>query len=109
MVRFEDALAAHADPRLSLHALCSAIDVPERTLRVCCNEFLGMSPTRYHLLRRLNTVRSALQRADPATASVAKIARRCEFSELGRFAATYHTVFGELPSTTLRRVIGEST
>jgi|GraSoi2013_100cm_1033763.scaffolds.fasta_scaffold00440_10 AraC-like DNA-binding protein len=109
MVRFEHALTAHVGPQLNMPELCAALGVSERTLRVCCNEFLGMSPTRYHLLRRLNTVRSALQRADPATASVAKIARRCEFSELGRFAATYHTVFGELPSTTLRRVIGEST
>src|SRR6202048_4912033 len=48
MGRFEDALAAPGHPHRSLHALCSAIDVPERTLRACCNEFLGMSPTRYH-------------------------------------------------------------
>jgi AraC-like DNA-binding protein len=102
MVRFEDALAAHADPRLSLHALCSAIDVPERTLRACCNEFLGMSPTRYHLLRRLNLARSALRRADPETTSVAEIARNHQFQELGRFAVAYRTVFGEMPSFTLR-------
>jgi transcriptional regulator GlxA family with amidase domain len=102
MVRFEDALAAHADPRLSLHALCSAIDVPERTLRACCNEFLGMSPTRYHLLRRLNLARAALRRADPETTSVAEIARNHQFQELGRFAVAYRTVFGEMPSFTLR-------
>jgi AraC-like DNA-binding protein len=109
MVRFEDALSAHVGPRLNMPELCAALGVPERTLRVCCNEFLGMSPTRYHRWRRLNTVRSALQRADPATASVASIARSCEFFELGRFAATYRIAFGELPSTTLRRVIQEST
>jgi transcriptional regulator GlxA family with amidase domain len=84
-------------------ALCSAIGVPERTLRVCCTEFLGMSPTRYLLLRRLNMARSALRRADPATASVAEIARSCQFQEPGRFAVTYRTIFGEMPSSTLRR------
>jgi len=109
MVRFEDVLSAHIGPRLNMPELCAAVGVSERTLRVCCNEFLGMSPTRYRLLRRLNTVRSALQRADPATASVGEIARSFEFSELGRFAATYRAVFGELPSTTLRCVIVEST
>jgi AraC-like DNA-binding protein len=109
MVRFEDALSAHVGPRLNVPKLCATLGVSERTLRVCCNEFLGISPTRYHLLRRLNTVRSALQRADPATASVAEIARSFEFSELGRLAATYRAVFGELPSTTLRRVMVEST
>ena len=71
-------------------ALCSAVGVPERTLRVCCTEFLGMSPTRYLLLRRLNMARSALRRANPANASVAEIARTYQFHEPGRFA-------GDLP------------
>jgi transcriptional regulator GlxA family with amidase domain len=75
-------------------ALCSAIGVPERTLRVCCTEFLDMSPARYLLLRRLNMVRSALRRADPETESVAEIARSCQFQEPGRFAVTYRTIFG---------------
>lgn len=43
MVRFEDALAVHGSPQVKIPALCSAIGVPERTLRVCCAEFLGMS------------------------------------------------------------------
>jgi AraC-like DNA-binding protein len=103
MVRFEDALSAHRGPRLNMPALCSAVGVPERTLRVCCTEFLGMSPTRYLLLRRLNLARSALRRADPATASVAEIARSHQFSEPGRFAVTYRAIFGEMPSSTLRR------
>jgi AraC-like DNA-binding protein len=102
MLRFEDALTAHRGPRLNLPALCADIGVPERTLRVCCAEFLGMSPTRYLLLRRLNMARSALRRANPATASVAEIARIHQFMEPGRFAVTYRTIFGEMPSTTLR-------
>jgi AraC-like DNA-binding protein len=102
MVRFEDALTGQSGPQLRIPALCAAIGVPERTLRVCCAEFLGMSPTRYLLLRRLNMARSALQRADPANASVAEIARSCQFLEPGRFAVTYRTIFGEMPSTTLR-------
>jgi AraC-like DNA-binding protein len=103
MVRFEDALTAHHGPRLNMPALCSAVGVPARTLRVCCTEFLGMSPTRYLLLRRLNMARSALRRADPTTASVAEIARSHQFSEPGRFAVTYRAIFGEMPSSTLRR------
>jgi AraC-like DNA-binding protein len=102
MIRFEDALAARIGRQPSMPALCAAIGVPERTLRVCCTEFLGMSPTRYLLLRRLNLVRSALQRADPETASVAEIARTYQFREPGRFAVTYRTIFGEMPSSTLR-------
>jgi AraC-like DNA-binding protein len=102
MMRFEDALATHGDPHLNMPAVCSAIGVPERTLRACCTECLGMSPTRYHLLRRLNLAHSALRRADPETTSVAEIARNHQFLELGRFAVAYRTVFGEMPSSTLR-------
>lgn len=103
MVRLEDELTRNTDRQLTMPEFCVAIGVPERTLRMCCAEFLGMSPTQYLLLRRLNRARSALLRADPATASVAEIARSCEFSELGRFAVTYRTLFGEVPSATLRR------
>ena len=103
MVRFEDALTAQAGRQPSMPELCADIGVPERTLRICCAEFLGMSPTRYLLLRRLNAVRSALRRADPTSVSVAEVARSHHFLELGRFAVTYRTVFGEMPSTTLRR------
>jgi AraC-like DNA-binding protein len=109
MVRFEDALTAHPGPPLNMPALCAAVGVPERTLRVCCTEFLAMCPTRYLLLRRLNMARSALRRADPATASVAEIARIHQFLEPGRFAVTYRTIFGEMPSSTLRRSLIKTT
>jgi AraC-like DNA-binding protein len=103
MRRFEEALGKRIDQKINMPALCAEIGVPARTLRMCCAEFLGVSPTRYVLLRRLNRVRWALRRADPSTASVAEIARSYQFLELGRFAVTYRTIFGELPSTTLQR------
>jgi AraC-like DNA-binding protein len=103
MVRFEEALSKRIDEKLSMPSLCAELGVPARTLRMCCAEFLGVSPTRYLLLQRLNKTRSALRRADPSTASVAEVARNHQFLELGRFAVTYRTTFGESPSTTLQR------
>jgi AraC-like DNA-binding protein len=103
MVRFEEALSRRIDDKLTLPALCADIGVPERTLRMCCTEFLGVSPMRYLLLQRLNKARSALRRADPSTMSVAEVARNHQFLELGRFAVTYRTTFGESPSVTLQR------
>jgi AraC-like DNA-binding protein len=103
MGRFEESLSKHIDQKLKMPALCAEIGVPERSLRMCCAKFLGVSPTRYHLLRRLNKARSALRRADPSTATVAEVARNHQFLELGRFAVMYRTTFGESPSVTLQR------
>jgi AraC-like DNA-binding protein len=103
MVRFEETLRKRIDQKLSMPALCAELGVPARTLRMCCAEFLGVSPMRYRLLQRLNKARSALRRANPSTASVAEVARNHQFLELGRFAVTYRTTFGESPSATLQR------
>jgi AraC-like DNA-binding protein len=103
MGRFEQCLSKHIDQRLSMPVLCAEIGVPERTLRMYCAKFLGASPTRYLMLRRLNLARSALRRANPSLATVAEVARNHQFLELGRFAVTYRTIFGESPSVTLGR------
>lgn len=103
MIRFEETLSKYIDRKFSLPVLCAEIGVAERTLRMCCTEFLGVSPTRYVLLQRLNKARAALRRANPSTASVAEIARNNRFLELGRFAVTYRSAFGESPSVTLQR------
>jgi transcriptional regulator GlxA family with amidase domain len=62
-----------------------------------------MAPSQYGRLRRLNMVRTALRRAAPADASIAQIGARYGFTEPGRLAVLYRMVFGEAPSTTLRR------
>jgi len=103
ILQFEQALAARQGRSLPLPELCAILGVAERTLRICCAQLLGMSPLRYARLRRLNLVRSALLRANPKASTVATIARTYGFSELGRFAVAYRTVFGETPSATLRR------
>jgi len=103
VVRFEKGLTKHIDRKPNMRAMCTEVGVAERTLRMCCAEVLGISPTRYLLLRRLNRARATLRRADPSTATVAEVARNNQFLEFGRFAVTYRSVFGESPSTTLQR------
>ena len=103
MSRFEKAVNERGDRKITLPALCAAVGVPERTLRMCCFEFTGVSPMRYLLLQRLNKARSALRRSSPSTTSVAEVARNHQFLEPGRFAVTYRATFGESPSTTLQR------
>jgi AraC-like DNA-binding protein len=103
MIRFEEVLAEHLSRPLHMPELCQLIGVTDRTLRSCCAEFLGISPSRYVLLRRLRKVRIALRDADPDSANVVELAHRCGFTELDRFAGAYRAIFGEDPSVTLRR------
>jgi AraC-like DNA-binding protein len=106
MVRFEEVLADHLSRPLHMPELCKLIVVSDRTLRSCGAEFLGMSPTRYVLLRRLKEVRSALRDADPDMVNVGEVAHRFGFAQLGRFAGRYRATFGETPSATLQRIPG---
>ena len=64
---------------------------------------MGLSGAKYMRIRRLNLVRASLKNSGLREASVARIARHYGFTELGRFAVEYRTVFGERPSVTLRR------
>ncbi|MBV8096818.1 MAG: AraC family transcriptional regulator, partial [Acetobacteraceae bacterium] len=65
MNRFEDILEANRDRRVSLSVALAAMGVSGRTLRVCCQQYLGVSPHRYFRLRRLNLARHALLNAAP--------------------------------------------
>jgi AraC-like DNA-binding protein len=82
MMRFEEVLAEHLSERLHTPELCERIAVTERTLRTCCAEFLGMSPTRYVLLRRLSRARVALRDTDPDGANLLELFRGFGFAEL---------------------------
>ena len=104
LARLEHQMTVPANRLLPMRELCAIIGISQRTLEMCCTEFLAITPKRYFQLRRLNDVRAALLNADPDTARVNEIARSHNFTELGRFAASYQEVFGEMPSTTLRRV-----
>jgi AraC-like DNA-binding protein len=101
--RFEDILVAHSDRPQRTANVCAAIGVSERTLRTCSAKILGVSAGQYMHVRRLHLARAELRGCDPPNPSVANVARRYGFTELGRFAVEYRTIFGERPSTTLRR------
>ncbi len=99
---FERVLTQRLSEPLTVARISAEIGVPERTMRACCLDILGMSPSRYLRLRRLNMVRAALQHANPAPGAITELAKRYGFSELGRFATSYRQTFGEAPSATLR-------
>jgi AraC-like DNA-binding protein len=102
MRRFRRVLEENPEKPIFIPEICKAIRVSERTLRICCQEHLGMSPKRYLVLRRMHLARRALRAAAP-DATVTEIATRYGFWQLGRFAVEYRSLFGEAPSATLRR------
>jgi AraC-like DNA-binding protein len=101
LVAFEDLL--QAEPLASLAEVCARLEISHRVLRKCCEKSLGMPPVRYHRLRRLQLAHRALRDESRHAASISAVARQFGFRELGRFAASYRALYGELPSGTLRR------
>jgi AraC-like DNA-binding protein len=103
MRRFRRVVEENSEEALYIPEICKAIRVSDRTLRMVCQEHLGMGPKRYLLLRRMQSVRRALHEATTDATSVTEIATRYGFWHLGRFAVEYHSLFGEAPSATLCR------
>jgi AraC-like DNA-binding protein len=103
MRRLEDILRAKSGETLYMAELCAAVGATYWTVRDCCLEYLGMSPKRYLWMRRMDLARLALSRADPEKTTVTEIATNYGFWELGRFSVAYRSLFGEPPSTALRR------
>jgi AraC-like DNA-binding protein len=79
MRRFRRAVEENPDHALYIPELCASIGVADRTLRVCCQEQLGMSPKRYLLLHRMHLARRALRESAPTATKVTEIATRYGF------------------------------
>ena len=81
LVRFEEALTAYPDRRLTLPEICGAIGVSQHMLRTCCLELLGMDPARYLHLRNLERIRLALLRTDTIPEGTTEVTKRYGFAD----------------------------
>jgi AraC-like DNA-binding protein len=102
MRRFMELVEAEPGRPLYMMDVCAELGVSGRTLRQYCLRHFGMGPNRYLWLRRMHLARRSLARGG-AGATVTQVANDYGFGELGRFAVRYRQLFGETPSTTLRR------
>ena len=82
-------------------------DVSVRTICESFQKFCGCTPKQFVQMVRLALVRKELSRI-PRSTSIAQIARQCGFQHPGRFAATYHRVYGESPSETIHRMADQA-
>ncbi|WP_295780414.1 AraC family transcriptional regulator [uncultured Microbacterium sp.] len=93
---------AHAAEPVALADIAQAARLSPRGLQYAFRAATGRTPMQYLRRVRLDAARAELRVADPSVETVAAIAARWGFSNLGRFAAMYRGEFGETPSTTLR-------
>lgn len=98
----EEYMQAHLEAPITLMSLCQALYTSERPLTYGFREVYGSSPMAYLKTLRLYAVRTQLQWAEPTTTAIAEIAKRFGFRSLGHFSRDYKTMFGELPSETLK-------
>jgi len=88
---------------VSIAELCKACNVSERTLEYAFRERFDLTPKAYTLIYRLNSVRKQLRMADAGNEKVSIIALQHGFWRMGQFSASYHKLFAELPSQTLKK------
>jgi AraC-like DNA-binding protein len=88
---------------LTVSSIAKRSHTSVRALQEGFRRHLGMSPMAYLRLVRMRRAHQALLEADSSVASVAPIAYRWGFTNLGRFAAAHAARYGELPVETLRR------
>src|SRR5262245_59586537 len=98
--------AAEGRP-VHISELCSALRVARRTLHRSFVDTLNIGPVGYLRRRRLSSIQAVLSRDDRATATIADIAFEYGFSDPGRFAAYYRSLFGVSPSQTRRSFAAE--
>jgi transcriptional regulator GlxA family with amidase domain len=102
--RFETAVRAHVRQRLSIADLCRIAGISQRSLS---RAFQSIGPTtalQHVQALRLSELREVLlSESEPGT--VTEVALRFGFSELGRLAGRYRSLFGESPSESRRRAL----
>lgn len=96
-------LLDHSDRVISVPELCGVFHVSRRTLQYAFEQVLGISPTAYLRILRLNGARRDLCRKD-VRVSVQQVAADWGFWHLSQFAKDYRSLFQELPSATLKRI-----
>jgi len=105
--RAQQYILANLTTRLAISGIASAACTSQTTLYRAFHEVLDETPQSFIRKLRLNRIRRDLISEEEARCSITLLANKWGVAELGRFAAWYRGLFGELPSETrLRRMKG---
>ena len=94
---------------LSIPQLSTIAGVGQRTLEYAFRETFDLTPLGFLRLKCFHRARRMLMTTRQGEATVADIAHRNGFYELGRFATSYKRLFRELPSQTMAQPPVETT
>jgi transcriptional regulator GlxA family with amidase domain len=94
---------ANLDQPLSIEKIADAAATLHRTLNRAFHVVLDETPYSYVQKLRLNRIRHELVTDAEVACTITMAAHRWNIAEMGRFAAWYRDLFGELPSQTLMR------
>lgn len=100
-LNIRDYLHEHLTESLQMKQLCILTGKSVRTVERVFKQFFNLSVQEYHTYHRFLLVRQTL--LHDKHIPISNIAFRYGFFHLGRFAAKYKEVFGELPSQTFRQ------
>lgn len=94
----DDYLVAHPSRALDPAQVAAGLGVSDARLRAAFLAILGVSATRYLMVRRLLLTRAALRATDSRGEPVERIAAAYGFWQLRRFERAYRALFGEMPA-----------
>jgi AraC-like DNA-binding protein len=98
-------IEADADLPLTVSSIAARSRGSVRSLQLGFRREMEMTPMAYLREVRLRRAHRALVESDASVATVAAIAHRWGFTNLGRFAETHAARYGEPPGVTLRRTL----
>lgn len=94
-------IAADLQASLDLLGLAAQVGVSTRTLYIAFSKYLGTSPGRYLLAKRLEAARSRFLTERPGVAKIGETARAFGFVSTSHFSRAYLARFGKTPTATL--------
>jgi len=103
VVRADEYVRANPDRLTSIGELCTALSTSRRALQSSFQEILGITPHAYIRAASLNAVRRQLKDSGSPYRSVQDAAAANGFWHMSQFAQDYRQMFGEHPSSTLKR------
>jgi len=88
---------------ISIHSIAKKFKLSEKTIENSFRSLFGIKPKRFIRFLKLNHAHHDLKLANVQTAQVSDIAIKWGFTHFGRFSSDYKSLFGVVPSITLKQ------